>query len=72
MKTYTVPHTDLEVPGVVLGLMRIAKMEDAEIRALFDAAIESGITFFDHADVYGGRTSSKRDALCRSLDTVRR
>jgi predicted oxidoreductase len=54
MKTYTVPHTDLEVSSVVLGLMRIAKMENAEIRALFDAAVEAGITVFDHADVYGG------------------
>jgi predicted oxidoreductase len=54
MKTYKVPHTDLEVSSVVLGLMRIAKMEDAAIRALFDAAVEAGITVFDHADVYGG------------------
>ena len=54
MKTYKVPHTDVEVSSVVLGLMRIVKMEDAEIRALFDAAVEAGITVFDHADVYGG------------------
>jgi predicted oxidoreductase len=67
MKTYTVPHTDLEVPGVVLGLMRIAKMEDAEIRALFDAAIESGITFFDHADVYGGARHRSETRFAEAL-----
>jgi predicted oxidoreductase len=54
MKTYTVPHTDLEVSSVVLGLMRIPEMSPVEIRGLYDAAIESGINFFDHADVYGG------------------
>ena len=54
MKTYAVPHSDLVVPSVVLGLMRIAKMSDGEIRALFDAAVESGVTMIDHADVYGG------------------
>ena len=54
MKTYTVPHSDLVVPSVILGLMRIAKMSDGEIRALFDTAIESGISMIDHADIYGG------------------
>lgn len=54
MKTYKIPHTQQDVSSVVLGLMRIAKMENAEIRALFDTARETGITMFDHADIYGG------------------
>lgn len=54
MKTYAVPHTSLDVSSVILGLMRIADMSEADIRALFDAALDSGITVFDHADVYGG------------------
>ncbi|MEO7223945.1 MAG: aldo/keto reductase [Devosia sp.] len=54
LKTIKVPRSDLAVSSVVLGLMRIAKMSDAEIRVLFDAAVESGVTVFDHADVYGG------------------
>ena len=54
MKTLKVPHSDLTVSSIVLGLMRIAKMSDADIRALFDAAVESGVTMIDHADVYGG------------------
>ena len=54
MKTFAVPHSDLTVSSIVLGLMRIAKMSDAEIRTLFDAAVEAGINMIDHADVYGG------------------
>ncbi|WP_423065373.1 aldo/keto reductase [Devosia sp. CN2-171] len=54
MKIIKVPHSDFTVSSVVLGLMRIARMSEAEIRALFDAAIESGVTMIDHADVYGG------------------
>jgi predicted oxidoreductase len=54
MKTIKVPQADFTVSSVVLGLMRIAKMSDAEIRALFDGAVESGVTMIDHADVYGG------------------
>ncbi len=54
MKTYTVPRTDLTVPSVVLGLMRIAQMSDAEIERLVRAAFDVGITMLDHADIYGG------------------
>ena len=54
MKTYSVPNSELTVPSVVLGLMRIADMSDADIQRLVGAAIDAGITFFDHADVYGG------------------
>ena len=54
MKTYKVPHTSLEVPSVILGMMRIPDMSNADIRQLFDAALDCGITFFDHADIYGG------------------
>ena len=48
------PGTDLVVPEVVLGMMRIWHKSDAEIAALVDAALSSGINFFDHAGIYGG------------------
>lgn len=54
MKSYPLPKTDRDVSSVVLGLMRIAQMDDAEIRKLYDTAREVGITVFDHADIYGG------------------
>ncbi|MCI1662807.1 MAG: aldo/keto reductase [Actinomyces sp.] len=53
MKTFTLPGTDITVPNIVLGLMRITKKSDDEIRALVREARDSGIDFFDHADVYG-------------------
>lgn len=54
MKTYHFPHAGRAVSSVVLGLMRIGKMSDGEIQALFGAARESGVDVFDHADIYGG------------------
>jgi predicted oxidoreductase len=78
MKTFTMPGTDLVVPAVVTGVMRIQEKSDAEVRALFDASREAGITFFDHADIYGdgaahgcearfadalGLTSAQRDEI---------
>src|SRR3569833_3488738 len=54
MKSFRAPQSDLTVSSIVLGLMRIAKMSDADIRALFDAALDCGVTMVDHAEVYGG------------------
>jgi predicted oxidoreductase len=54
MKTFKQPQADLPLSSVVLGLMRIAKMSDAEIRQLYDAAVDAGVTMIDHADIYGG------------------
>ena len=53
MKTFTLPGTDLVVPQVVLGLMRIADKTDDEIRTLVATAAGAGIDFIDLADVYG-------------------
>ena len=52
----TLPHTDLEVSSVILGLMRIDALDDEQIRTLVSTARDAGITMFDHADVYGEGT----------------
>ncbi|SEP61562.1 Predicted oxidoreductase [Devosia sp. YR412] len=54
MKTYQLPHSSRRVSSVVLGLMRIPKMSDAEIQQLYGAARDAGVDVFDHADIYGG------------------
>ena len=54
MKTFTMPNTDLTVPIIIAGMMRINKMTDEEIRTLVGATLDQGINFFDHADIYGG------------------
>ena len=54
MKTYTLPHTSRTVSSVVLGLMRIPKMSNAEIATLVGTARDAGVNVFDHADIYGG------------------
>ena len=44
LEDLTLPGTDITVPNVVLGLMRIADMSDDEIRALIGAARDAGST----------------------------
>ncbi len=53
MKTFSLPGTDIVAPAIVTGMMRIQEKSDAEVRALFNASLEAGINFFDHAAVYG-------------------
>ena len=54
MKFYKLPQTDLDVSSIILGMMRIANMTNGEIQQLVAAARDAGVTFFDHADIYGG------------------
>ncbi len=42
-----------EASRVALGCMRIADMSDKETDTYINTALESGINFFDHADIYG-------------------
>ena len=39
MKTFPMPGTDLVVPNVVLGLMRIQDKSDDEVRTLHETGI---------------------------------
>jgi predicted oxidoreductase len=53
MRTVPLGTTGRNVPNVVLGLMRIAQMDDDAVRELVRTARDAGIDFVDHADVYG-------------------
>jgi len=54
MKYYTIPGTDLKVSSVIMGCMRIDALSNQEIEKLVRTAMDNGVNFFDHADVYGG------------------
>ena len=50
---------DLSASQVALGCMRMAGLDEKRVDAIIDTAIENGINFFDHADIYGGGESEK-------------
>ena len=43
----------LTISELSLGCMRISKLAPADMDALLRACLDVGITFFDHADIYG-------------------
>ena len=49
----------LEASEISLGCMRIANMEASAVDALVKTAVDVGINFFDHADIYGDGKSEE-------------
>lgn len=64
MEYFNLPNTELKASKIALGCMRIASKSEEEVEALVLTALQSGINFFDHADIYGG---GKSEALFGSL-----
>ncbi|MDX6742352.1 aldo/keto reductase [Actinocorallia sp. A-T 12471] len=56
MKTQEMAALGRPVPNVVLGMMRIRNLDDTAVRALVRTALDEGVDYFDHADIYGGET----------------
>lgn len=53
MKKINIGNGKLHASEISLGCMRISDMSNHEVSNLINAALEEGIDFFDHADVYG-------------------
>ena len=49
-------------------MMRINDKSDEQIRDLYRTARDSGIDFFDHADIYGGRMHFCEERFAEALD----
>jgi predicted oxidoreductase len=59
MRTINVGPGALTVSELSLGCMRISDMEPKAVDALLSTALDEGITFFDHADIYGAGRSEE-------------
>ena len=56
MEMYSLRNTDLLVSRIAFGCMRLAGREVEGMKAI-ETALDCGINFFDHADIYGGGKS---------------
>ena len=59
MKQVKWGNTGKTVPAVALGCMRITGLSVKEAAVFLDSALEQGVNFFDHADIYGGGECEK-------------
>ncbi|MDO3409885.1 aldo/keto reductase [Saccharibacillus sp. CPCC 101409] len=54
MRTMKLGSSNLEVPVVAVGCMRIDGLEKKEAETFVQTSLDEGANFFDHADIYGG------------------
>ena len=59
MRKVKIANTDREVSEIALGVMRMNVLSSQEAKSVIEAAIENGIDYFDHADIYGGGESEQ-------------
>lgn len=50
---------NMKSSAISLGCMRMGNLDEKRIDAIMDTALENGINYFDHADIYGGGNSEK-------------
>ena len=81
MKKYLIPNTNLEVSKIAYGCMGIGRTWDdtpltenifKDALASVSTALENGITFFDHADIYArGKSELVFGKVLKELGNVR-
>lgn len=54
MKQVTFGTSGKQVSAVAMGCMRLERLGVGEAAAYIEKAVELGVNFFDHADIYGG------------------
>jgi len=54
MRYMNIGNEKIKASEIALGCMRIADKPVKEVAELINTALDEGINFFDHADVYGG------------------
>lgn len=52
-------NSGLLASNIALGCWRISQLTDSEAASIIKTAYESGINFFEHADIYGGGASEE-------------
>ena len=53
MRTMKLGTSDLKVPVIAVGCLRITGLNQAEAERFVQTALDKGANFFDHADKYG-------------------
>ena len=59
MKRYIEIGGKFTASAVSLGCMRMGGLDEKRVDAIMDTALENGIDFFDHADIYGKGNAEK-------------
>ena len=59
MKQITLGKSDISVPAIAIGCMRMKLLDEIQTESFVKSALDLGTNFFDHADVYGAGRSEE-------------
>ena len=59
MKHITLGKSDISVPAIAIGCMRMKLLDEIQTESFVKSALDLGTNFFDHADVYGAGRSEE-------------
>lgn len=59
MKQIIIGQEKMVAPAIVSGCMRLAGFDEQQMNHYLHTALELGVNFFDHADIYGGGKSEE-------------
>lgn len=66
MKKINIANSEISASEISLGCMRITELSNKDASILINTALEEGINFFDHADIYSG--GKAEEAFAQAID----
>ena len=72
MKKLSLANGKITASHISLGCMRIAGLAEDQAATIVKTALDEGINFFDHADIYGGGRSEEIFAKAANMSTSER
>lgn len=69
MKKIIMANGNIKASEIGLGCMRISSMDKTSVNILINTALDCGINFFDHADIYGEGKSEEIFSEALSMST---
>lgn len=70
MKHIKLGQSDLQVPVIAIGCMRINRLGKQDAERFIQTALEGGANFFDHSDIYGEGTCEEIFAEAIHMNSV--
>lgn len=64
--------SDITVPVIAMGCMRMDGIEAKEAAGFIEKAVEAGVNFFDHADIYGAGACEEIFAKAVNMAGIKR
>ena len=67
MKRISLGTSQIEVPAIALGCMRMDELSAQESERFLGTCLDLGLTYFDHADIYGRKTIPCEERFSQAL-----